>query len=64
MCFWTEADDRHKEIVETYYRNIEYEHPDTVSSNRLSPYSHYSKWNRTTVKYYGYNGPNVQNIQL
>ena len=62
MSFWTEADERHKEIAETYYKNIEYNHPDFVTSDSLAPYSKWGEWNRTTVKYYKYNGPRVSNI--
>lgn len=60
--FWTDGDERHKEIAETFYRNIEYDHPDYVTSDRLSPYTHWSKWQTTCVKYYRYNGPRVTNI--
>ena len=62
MSFWSEASERHQQIAETYYRNIEYDHPGAVTSNRLAPFTKYGRWNRTTVKYYRYNGPNVQKL--
>lgn len=58
------ADDGHRyhDLVRTYYENIEYDHPDYVTSNRLSPWAKWSKWNRTAVKYYRYTGPSVTNL--
>lgn len=60
--FWTEADERHRKIAKKFYKNIEYDHPDYVTSDRLSPYTAWSKWNRTSVKYYTYTGPDVKHI--
>lgn len=61
--FWSEASDKHKKIARTFYNNIEYDHPDYVTSDRLtSHFLHWGTWNRTSVKYYSYNGPDVKNI--
>jgi hypothetical protein len=62
MSFWSDADDEHKSIAETFYRNVEYDHPDYVTSDRLSPYAKWGEWEATAVKYYKYNGPNVTNL--
>lgn len=60
--FWKHASAEHQKIVETFDRNIEFKHPDMVSTDRLSPWSKYSKWAVTSVKYPQYTGPRVTNI--
>lgn len=61
--FWSEADDRHKEIAETFYKNIEIKSPKNVTgrSNRWVDYCGCS-WCATCVKYKEYNGPRVTNF--
>jgi hypothetical protein len=61
--FWTDAKDEHREIAKEFYQNIEYDHPGSVSSDRLSPYSPYGTWNTTAVKYYRYTGPRVTKLK-
>lgn len=63
--FWTTADERHKEIAETFYKNIEYKHPGSVTSKRMCPcldYCSWCGWAATAVQYPEYTGPRVTNI--
>lgn len=62
--FWTEGSERHKKIAEEFYRNIDVESPDTVTSKRLlcGPWESYCGWASTSVTYYQYNGPDVKNM--
>lgn len=64
--FWTEGKDEHQQIAKTFYENIEYEHPGTVDSRGMCgclEYGSYCEWAATSVKYYKYTGPSVQNIE-
>lgn len=63
MTFWTDAKDEHRKIAQTFYQNIEYDHPDYITSDgRGTRYVNRDGWNITCVKYYEYTGPNVQHI--
>ena len=60
--FWTDASEKHKQLAEDFYRNIEFTHPDTVTSRRMCPcldFTHYCGWAATTVTYYEYQGPAI-----
>lgn len=55
--------ERHQQIAKTFYQNIEYDHPDTISSDGQGcRWLHEDKWFSTCVKYYKYNGPNISNL--
>lgn len=61
--FWTDGDERHQKIAETFYQNIEYAHPDTISSDGQGcRWHHEDNWYSSCVKYYKYNGPRVVNL--
>jgi len=49
----------YEDLAREYEQHIEMTHPDYVTSNRLSPWAVWSKWNRTAVKYYEYRGPTL-----
>lgn len=53
--FWDETE-RYHDLAEHFDRNIAITHPKRVTSNRLSPYFAWSRWNRTAVTYYEYRG--------
>lgn len=55
--FWTH--DRYDDLVELYDRHVETTHPDFVTSDRVSPYTHYGRWGRTSVCYREYRGPQL-----
>lgn len=68
MSFWTEADDRHQEIAQKFYENIEYDPVayDYVTSRRMCPCLEYC--NRCSFPLDGkverirYKGPRVTNL--
>jgi hypothetical protein len=64
--FWTDADERHKEIARTFYENVEYKYPGRVTSDGmctcLAAGANYCCWARTKVTYPEYTGPDVKNI--
>lgn len=60
--FWTDASEEHQQLAEAFYRNIEYTHPDSVTSRGMCPcldYSHYCPRAATSVTYYDYTGPAI-----
>jgi len=63
MSFWSDEGDEHQSIAEAFYRNIEYDHPDTISSDgQGSRWYHADEWYSSCVKYYKYNGSRVVNL--
>lgn len=64
--FWTEANERHREIARTFYENIEFQYPDRVTSRRMCPCLEYASWCgqplEGKVEYIEYTGPRIQNI--
>jgi len=66
MSFWTDADDRHREIARTFYENIEYKSPAYVTSRKLCPCLEYTRQcpapRNGNIEYPTYTGPNISNI--
>ena len=66
MSFWTDSKDEHQKIAKTFHQNIEYTHPDFITSNNMCTcmdFANQCGWAATSVKYYTYTGPNIQNIK-
>lgn len=63
--FWTDANDEHQEIAKTFYQNIEYKHPGSVTSRGMCvclDYCHWCGWAATKVEYPEYTGPDIKHI--
>jgi hypothetical protein len=61
--FWTSGH-RYEALAREYEQNIEWTHPSVVTSKRLCPcleYVNECRWAATSVTYYEYRGPSVQN---
>lgn len=53
----------HQKIAKTFYENIEYTHPETISSDGQGcRWFNEDNWYSSCVKYYTYTGPNIRNI--
>jgi hypothetical protein len=59
--FWSERDEYH-DLAVAFDRNIETTYPDYVTTDRLCPWSTWSKWCRTAVKYREYRGPRIGSL--
>jgi len=61
--FWDDSKTKHQKIAKTVYENIEYAHPDTITSGRYLPSClHEDSWQASCVKYYTYTGPNITGL--
>lgn len=63
MSFWTDADQKHKEIARKFYKNIEYQHPKHLSGRSSRDFGWCNcSWCATAIKYPTYTGPKITNL--
>jgi|APHM01.1.fsa_nt_gi hypothetical protein len=60
--FWQTASERHQEIAQTFYENIEVKHPPRARGE-CSYLCGRCFWAASGVRYPSYEGPRVENIK-
>ena len=63
--FWVNGSPAHQQIARTFYENIEYDHPEIITSDRLLPecLSYDEAWAPSSVTYHEYTGPRITTIE-
>lgn len=64
--FWRDSSEKYQELVESYYKNINYKYPSKVTSRRMCScldYSNYCSLPRDgKAEYIEYDGPRISNL--